>query len=99
MLGVGFIAMVHEEIFVEGAVVMEVVTSRVRAAVEGQIAMSGAFLADVLVTSMAIVGRKAEAHRRGDVGSMFLMTCDALARVEQRNAVGVARIRELRAGV
>ncbi len=88
-----------EEILVERAVVVEVMTAGRGAAVEREALMARPVLEDRLVAFEAIVAGQGQPHRKRDAGPVLLVAGDAVARVERGDAVGVAGIGELGAGM
>ncbi len=58
--------------------------------------MARPFLADRLVAFEAVVAGEGQSHGERDAGPMLAMAGHAVSGVEDRDAVGVARIGELR---
>jgi hypothetical protein len=81
--------------FVEGLVVVEVVTAGVCARVEGQPLVRLALRFDFLVTVVAIVAGQAEPHGPDASRLVLGMARNAVARIELLNSIGIARVSEL----
>src|SRR6187399_2109391 len=87
--------MLHQEVFVERLVVVEVVTTRVLTSFEAEASMGRALVSDALMAAKAVILRQAQPHRRGHLGSMFAVAGDAEASVQLLDARRVTRVGEL----
>ncbi len=98
-LEIRLVEVLGEEVFIERAIVVEIVAACGRAGVEGIVFVAFAFFGDFLMAMEAIVLGKGDSHVVGPVGAMFDMAGDAFSSVDLFELVSFPWIRELAFGV